>query len=183
MWYRLDPKDRIIALDNSWNKFAVDNGAPELDQSAVIGETIWRFFAGRAARYYYEELFQASRRLGSEMTISFRCDAPDMERAMELTVQPRAANELILKTTTIGVKRTPWHKLWDCKKVRSDVLVTACSWCKRVKAGERRWLQLSEAIPKMALLNHQSPPEVSHGVCPSCETLLQAELYSEPLSA
>ena len=84
--YHLDASDRIVAVDTAWIAFAAANGAPDLPDR-VLGRPVWQFFSNLTVRELYRTLFRRVRETRDGVTLTFRCDSPDVRRFMSLTVE------------------------------------------------------------------------------------------------
>lgn len=87
-WYRLDAQDRIVAVDPSWDEFALANAGVGACASRVIGRPLLDFVLGDPTRMLLEAGLMATRMTGRPRSIAYRCDAPDLRRDLVMTLTP-----------------------------------------------------------------------------------------------
>lgn len=84
-------------------------------------------------------------------------------------------NSVRLTTASFEARDTRWRwrqwRQWLLDFVRSDqeMFSGVCSWCGRIRHGERGWTAVP--VPRTALtrfLHGAGMPRVSHGICPGC---------------
>lgn len=165
--YHIDGSDRIVHVDGPWQQFADDNQAPELKLDAVVGKRIWDFFAGSETRSLFDQMFQHVRRVRSEVKFPFRCDAPELERAMQLVVRPLPGEQLRVESHQLRTceHHAPW--LERAKGDHRGREVEICSLCRRVNV-EGKWLEASEALTQAALFLQSRRPTLRERVCEEC---------------
>jgi hypothetical protein len=55
--YAVDAENRIVAVGRRrWDRFAVENGAPELRAEKIIGRNLFEFVSGSEVRQIYSDL-------------------------------------------------------------------------------------------------------------------------------
>jgi hypothetical protein len=176
--YLLDTDDQLIAVNDRWNVFAVENGAPELQESAVIGRHLWSFISDATTRAIYADLLRHVRR-GHAASVPFRCDGPHVRREMHLVMRPldaRAVECTAFYDVEIPQQQVPF---WTPAPGRYIGVLRACSWCKRVQVGGL-WMEAEDAVPLLPLRADGSVPEISHAICPTCSTTLQLSAKETP---
>jgi len=177
--WTIDAADRIIHVNDAWLAFAVENAAPQLTASVVLGRPIWHYIQGQEASYLYRQIFRRVRAGKSPITCPFRCDAPICRRFMEM--------ELVLLPTygiqfTAHILREEWRdpvELLDASRDRTREFVKVCSWCKKIYIPGRGWGEIEAAIGPLDLFAHQSIPRITHTICDPCRAALRLELSEE----
>jgi hypothetical protein len=89
-WYELDEQDRVRAVSPDWDRFAHANGGKDAAGGRVIGRPLRSFIAGDVSRMFLEAALQAVRVTRRARTLRYRCDAPRLERHLEMTLIPLA---------------------------------------------------------------------------------------------
>jgi signal transduction histidine kinase len=86
--YTVDLDGCITSANQSWSRFARDNGAPELaDEQAVIGRSIWSQLADQVSRDQIERAMHQLRAGAVEkVTWEFPCNSPTEERVFLMQV-------------------------------------------------------------------------------------------------
>ena len=90
MKYRIDHRDEIVFVSDSWERFAAANcGAP-----ALAGGVVGHLALELRRRDHYATALQGPRRAGTDRrtaTFAYRCDAPERRRFMHMTMTQVAA--------------------------------------------------------------------------------------------
>lgn len=167
--YLLDDRNTIVWVDGWWLAFAKENGAPELNEEAVLGNPIWDFVAGDATRRLYEELHQRVRSTGNPITVPFRCDSPKLQRYMEVTINGDFNQRLLYESQLLRVVPQPRVRMLDPNEPRSDDALIMCSCCKRALLGASEWLDLQNISLRLRMFEQQEVPAMRYTVCPDCE--------------
>jgi hypothetical protein len=172
--YRIDRDNRLVEVGGDWDAFALENETPAVRRDAVLGRSLLDFVAGTETRHLHELLLERARRGIPLRRMSFRCDSLDLRRYMEmeiaspdgavveyrcrlLRVEPRAP----LRTVTAGFG--------------SGSTMRMCSWCKKVHLTRDLWVEVEEAVARFGLLEDDTPPQVTHGICDTCLEKLYGE--------
>lgn len=165
--YVIDAEDRIVGVSPSWKGFAVHNNAHGLAEG-VEGTPLLDHISEPATKRIYGKAIEKVRRTGRDLTLPFRCDGPHVRRFMELRITAEGDGRLRFRSRLGRSELRPPVALLDAAAPRSrDDLVSVCSWCKRVQAGEE-WLEAEDAVVRLGLEGADHLPEVSHGICPAC---------------
>lgn len=86
--YTVDLEGRITSANQTWSRFARDNGAPELaEEQRVVGRSIWTQLADQLSREQIERAM-AQLRAGHATSVSweFPCNSPTEERVFLMQV-------------------------------------------------------------------------------------------------
>lgn len=167
--YRLDKGNRLISLNDAWTDFAEANDGSGIVPPQVIGRSIMDYISDMETKHLYKAILDKVRRSGRSVIVSFRCDAPEERRFMELEISPTAEDAQALDCVCRRVKsevRAPVRLLMD-STLRTDDLLIMCSWCKQIKVHES-WFEVEEAVDRLGLFYSKRLPRISHGCCPVC---------------
>jgi hypothetical protein len=182
--YWLDPQRRIVRVSEGWAPFAEANQAPELARPELIGRSLWELVRGAETRALYELIFEKVDADGRPARLPFRCDAPDERRFLELEIAPRAGGGHVVSSRTLRCEPREPVALLDAAAPRTDELLLMCSLCKRLEVAAAgappRWLEVEEAIRTLDLFGRLALPQLSHGVCPDCESRARTMLGLPP---
>jgi len=170
--YKIDDHDRIQFVNSAWLRFAQENDAPELTESAIIGEQIWRFISGAETTTLYKSIFLRIRTEHVKFKIPFRCDSPTIIRFMELTLSSLPDNGIELSGNLLQNKKRKYNALFDATVSHSRKKLEICSLCRRVRKDKGEWLEPNEAMVKFKLFNNTHPPRLIESVCSLCNILL-----------
>lgn len=177
--YRIDARDRITFVSPAWVAFAINNGAPELTGESVLGKSLWDFVADRETRHLYGLVFEKVRRDRRPITIPFNCDSPTLRRFMELAISALPDGHIDLAGRLLREESREPARLLDRMAERSQSYLRICSWCKCVEAGGNDWVEVEDAIQGLTLFSSSVLPQLTHGVCPTCRSLLFERLQRE----
>lgn len=166
--YRVDADDNIVFVNSDWESFAQENLASQLTSEAVCGRPLSGFVAGWETQHLYHVIIESARRDRRTIVIPFRCDGPGVRRFMELTVTPRPVGHVQFEGRVVREETRTTVRLLDPSACRNEEYVVMCGWCKRVDVSSD-WLEVEEAVRRLALFNSTALPQITHGMCVDCE--------------
>lgn len=167
--YAVDAEDRITSFRGGLGPS--DDAPPCAD---VIGHSLFDFVAGGEVVDFYRLLLDRVRAEGRSTEIPFRCDGPHVRRFMSLTLVPDDDGVVGFRAYLEREEQRPAIELLRSRAPRDERLLRMCSWCKRVDADG--WVEVEEAIERKGSFDAENLPELTHGICDSCEERL-AERY------
>jgi hypothetical protein len=168
--YRLDASDRIVYVSPDWLRFAQENEAPELTETAVIGASLWDFVSGNETRVLYEALLDNLRTGRAEVQIPFRCDSPTVVRHMTLTLRSAPCRSIECEGRLDRAEYRPSVELLSRTAARSGESIDVCGMCRRLMV-HGAWVETREAIVQMRLFTEPPVPALKETVCPDCRML------------
>jgi hypothetical protein len=180
--YLLDDEDSIVWVDGWWLAFAKENGAPELNETSVVGHAIWEFITGEPTKRLYEELHERVRNSGTPITVPFRCDSPTLQRHMQVTIHRDGNRRLLYESRLLRVQPQPRVRMLDMHERRSNESLTMCSCCKRSLLEPSDWLDLQNISLRLRMFDEQTVPELQYTVCPDCERLVKPTNHQQTSS-
>jgi len=166
--YAVDGEDRLISVGPSWDCFAHDNGAENLDEKSILGQTIWLFLANPGVREIYQSIFRRVRQSQKHLEVSFRCDSPSLRRFMAISIQPGPNNGLLLTSRLLRAEPRTRMPFLDSEKPRTQDFLVICSWCKKVK-DDPDWIEIEVAVENNSALQGEDFPQMTHGICQPCK--------------
>jgi hypothetical protein len=169
--YTVDVLNRIIAIDGSWDDFASANGAPELTRDSVLGRSLLDYIDGAETAELVALLFERARRTPVS-SIPFRCDSPTRRRFLRLALRADKKGQVRCESTLEREEERAFQPLLDAGVAREGGLVVMCSWCRKVRLPDGRWVEVEEAAAPLRLFG--SSPQISHGVCEPCAEMVRA---------
>jgi hypothetical protein len=167
--YRIEPDLRIGWTSPNWDRFARENGAPELVGGAVLGHSLLDFVQGAETRALYDSILRRVRETGIEVDLAFRCDSPDARRFMLLHVSRPENGQLMLTAELLREEPRARVGLLDSAATREGDPVGICSFCKRVESRGGAWVEVEQAEIELGLVEGSSLPPLDHIVCPDCK--------------
>jgi hypothetical protein len=85
--YIVTVRGEILAVgERHWAEFANDSQSGDLKASALLGRNLFDYIKGDAVREYYRSLHATLISGGGRASFEYRCDAPDTERRMLMSV-------------------------------------------------------------------------------------------------
>ena len=102
--YRVDAHARITFVNDRWDVFARDNGAPELAGAAVIGRLMSEFISGAETWHLYRLLTQHAQRVRRPFTLFFRCDAPHAQRFMQMRISALSDGQIEFHSHALEIR-------------------------------------------------------------------------------
>ncbi len=173
--YRIDEHDRLVYVGGDWMSFALANHGHALIPERMLGRSIWSFIAGDEITELYRQLFDRLRRSGGTAKFSCRCDAPHERRRIDMLIRSHTGGVLSVETITREVVERPRLSVPDVESPRAQDLVRICAWCVRVYDGVTAWIDIEQAASVLELFQRDLPLRVTHGVCPECLAMIEAE--------
>ena len=188
--YVVDRRGIIRAIGTqSWERFATENGSPELTADRVIGTSLFAGMTGTAVRDVCQRLHALVCLRRREMiTYEYRCDAPDTERRMRMSIRPVAGrrgaimalyqSQLLDETPRLpsGLPSMDPRRVAAHAGLGADPLVI-CSFCRDiawpigVPEADASWIGIADYYRR----GGSSDVAVSHGICPGCVERMFAE--------
>ena len=176
--YRVDAHSRITFVNDCWDRFARDNGAPELAGAAVIGRPMREFIAGAETWHLYGLLTRHAQRASRPCTLRFRCDAPHAQRFMHMRIEALDDGQIEFHSHAVEIRpRAALAVLARGAERDPSRLLHLCSWCNRGEV-ERRWMEIDQVVMTLGLFEGQPLPRLTHGVCDECHARVEAEFHS-----
>src|SRR4051812_30304 len=87
--YAVDAEHRIVAVGRRrWDRFATENGAPELRADRVIGRNLFEFVSGADVKQAYRDLAARVVASGEPVVVNTRCDSTGVARELRLSIAP-----------------------------------------------------------------------------------------------
>lgn len=167
--YRIEPDLRIGWTSPNWDRFARENGAPELVGGTVLGHSLLEFVQGEETKALYDSLLKRVQETGGEVDLAFRCDSPDMRRFMVLHVRRPEDEQVMLTAELLREEPRARVGLLDSESPRAGDPVEICSFCKRVESRGGAWLEVEQAEIELGIVEGASLPPLRHIVCPDCK--------------
>ena len=188
--YVVDRRGIIRAIGTqAWERFATANGSPELTADRVIGTSLFAGVTRTAVRDACQRLHALVCLRQREMiTYEYRCDAPDTERRMRMSIRPVAGrrgaimalyqSQLLDETPGLpsGLLSMGTRADDAGKGLAADPLVI-CSFCRDVawpigvSEANASWIGIADYYRR----GGNGDVAVSHGICPGCVDRLFGE--------
>ena len=169
--------DEIVSVSEAWTRFALANDAPDLVREKVLNRPLWDFITDLSTEQLYRQILERVRS-GEAARFSFRCDASDRQRFMEMSITALENGGVRFETRTLRSVDRPPQSLLGRYAPRADDLLRICGWCKRVDVGGA-WKEVEEAVDLLRLFERPRLPELTHGICEACYAGLSAKLVNE----
>jgi hypothetical protein len=168
--FLLDKQDEIVAVGCEWDRFALENDAPELIGSTVIGRPLLDFISGNVTRQFIQALLQIVRTGNQSIELEYRCDSPNERRCMQMRV---SVDESGLVHFFNAILRTESRKnkvLISRSTQRSKNTTVRCSMCNLIKPL-KDWIEPEQFSSSNKAKNIELL--VIYGICEGCITNLQ----------
>lgn len=170
-YYELDQRLVIRSVGADWDRFAIENGAPELVSPHPVGRPLWMFLSDATTVHLYELLFRRVTETRRPMTFPVRCDGPARRQYFSLTVSPGSVTGFAIASVLVRAEpRQPIH-LFERSAKRRTERVRVCSWCQRVEVGGR-WFEVEEALQHLRLFERDSEPAIDSCTCERCQRFM-----------
>ncbi|HYP17944.1 MAG TPA: hypothetical protein VEQ65_12100 [Opitutus sp.] len=165
--HRIDADDRIVYVNEAWTTQAALDGAAPVVREAVLGRVLWDSIADFATREIYQRMVAAVR-AGRPAHFHYRCDTPEYLRVFEMKIEAMDGELVSFTSRLVRREHRPPIALLDRHQPRDERFVCMCSWCQRLAAPEGDWINIEQAVERLALLQGATSPAITHGICPAC---------------
>lgn len=172
--YRIDGEDRIAWVNPGWDRFAEENGAPELVALAIAGRSIWDFIKGEEVCYLHRSLLERVRHGRHLFDLPFRCDGPDARRFMLMDLWPLPERGVEYHCRLRLYQAREPVALFQPDIPREGEPLRMCAWCRRVELVHSQWVEVEEAVDALELFLRARPPPIEHTICPRDRKLLES---------
>ena len=98
----------------------------------------------------------------------FRCDSPEFQRNMSLTVSYAGENRLDVSSNLIQENSQLYVSLFNRNAALTEGYIHCCSVCRRFSDGNDVWLSAAELARDAAILSAEHPPSIRERVCGDC---------------
>lgn len=189
--YLVAPDGTIIAVgQKGWGDFARAVGGHSPTTAEVVRHSLFDLISGAEAKHAFKAVHKRVATLTTKaLTYEYRCDAPDLERLMKmsisaLTSQGRLLGVLYQSTVLSSKERVPLAFLSSGEAALNEhrlsklPFVTICQFCADVTmaAWKGDWVRPTDYYRR----GGDDAVRLSHGICPTCErTRLEPLLKSE----
>lgn len=166
--HRIDSNGRVRFVNHAWLTFAAENSW-STSASEVLGSPLMEHISDLETRHIYHLLIERVREDARQVCFSYRCDSPDYRRFMEMRIHhDRDLDQVEFRSRVLHAERRDPVTLLDSSLAeRSDDILTVCSWCRAVQV-DHTWIEVEQAVERLRLFATQALPQISHGICPSC---------------
>ena len=165
--YILDDRRRLVYSNPTWDRFAEENGAPELVGEALIGTDLFAAIPNVLASAY-AEAFASVEATGRVWTKAYECFSPDMLRRFQMRIHFLKSRRWFLVTNALIVERPHENVEPSAERVYFDRgVITMCAHCRCVRqvGSHGGW----DFVPYYLQLKGLDLLKISHGLCPICQ--------------
>jgi hypothetical protein len=162
MVYRIDKHDRLIGFDFAFRAFAIATGAPELPEQWV-GRPIWQSSERSELNMVFRALV-ARARGGQHVVVPTRCDTPHLMRRIEMTIDAAGDGEVTFTSRVTSARFKSEPTLPAAPPPQE--LLRMCAWCFQIETDG--WHGAEHVVAQRGLLLGEIPPDITHGICPTC---------------
>ncbi|MEQ1761168.1 MAG: hypothetical protein ABL986_22905 [Vicinamibacterales bacterium] len=165
--YVLDENDRLAQVGATWDRAALENGAPKLCAASALGTSLW-LYIGDATTVELYQLILARVRTGRLASVPFDGSGAGIQREMRLHLRSLPAGHVECTSTIV---REHGHAPVQTPDVNTMVPLTVCSWCGRMRV-EGEWRDVDVAVGALRVFLRATPSVISHGACHACAARL-----------
>lgn len=173
--YRIDASNRLIWFNPDWERFASENEGEAVMPDRILGRNLFDAIADRRVLGIYAEIINRVRQ-GTVVEFDYRCDAPAWRRRFSMTVAPLEDGMVEFTSTLCQQEKRSSVALLEPAKARDDRMLKVCSWCQNVEIPPGSWLPVEVAVARLRLLEAETFPRISHGMCEPCYATTLSEL-------
>ena len=179
--YRIDASGRIVWVNPAWERFALENDGEAVMSGKIIRRNLFDMIADKRVCGIYAEVITRARQ-GTVVEFDYRCDAPAWRRTFSMTVTPLGDGVVEFTSTLRHQEARPSVGFLEAGMARDERLLKICSWCQKVATPAGTWLPVEEAVARLRLMEADTFPGITHGMCESCYSNAIADLELHPAS-
>jgi hypothetical protein len=179
-YYELDSRLVVRAVGADWDRFAIENGAPELVSPNPIGQPLWMFLADATTVHLYETLFRRIADRRRPMTFPVRCDGAARRQYFSLTVSPGAGSGFAIASVLVRSEPRQAIHLFDRQVKRRRERLHVCSWCQRLEVGAH-WFEVEDALLHLRLFERNTVPTIESCTCERCRRFMLTMLGDDSI--
>ena len=161
--YALDNTLSICYVNATWDRFAIQNGAPELAGGRATGIRVVEVLAEPIRPFYRDALNSALRR-ATVWEHRYNCSSADLFREFHMRVFPTADGLVVVNSCAIEHPISEPGEVTGTEYTGPGGIIRMCAHCRRTEHPRLKrwdWVRAYIASP---------PARCSHGLCPSCFT-------------
>ena len=162
--FGINARAEIVAVSDEWEEHVADGALPG---AALIGRVLWDFFADSTTKELYARLVN-NLSVGGSVSVPYRCDTASRRRWFEMTIARRAGERVEFTSRLLRQENRAPVALFQPAYARDERMVRMCSWCQRIAAPDGQWLSVDVAVTASRLLERETMPRITHGICPGC---------------
>lgn len=167
--YELDVNNNIVAVNQSWQSFALANNAPELSHDHVIGKPLMQYISGNITKRFWETFLEKVRLANAVMHLNYRCDSPDLKRFMQIKAYRNESDGLYFESILLRTESRPINIYFKRAQQRGADTKVRCSFCNNI-LHKNHWIEAENLVTG----NHPVTLDVIYGICPVCQDSLDA---------
>lgn len=170
--YTIDARDRIVAVNGEWLRFARPQGSVDADLPGVIGRSIWELTPGGQVRQLWQLLYQRVRSVGAQVLVPMRVDTARERRLIEIELRPLPDQSIQHICERVWSEARPFAALLDPFSSRDQRHLRACAWCSRIQVRAGVWQEIEDAVATLAIETGASVPKLLSVACMTCKQSL-----------
>ncbi len=152
--YWIDTGNRLLRFNDDWRVFAIENGAPELASTAILGQPLASFCSDPTTAEIWAQ-FLARARTGADVRVRIRCDAPERRRWLELSLLVDGTSIRVV-SSLLSEEPRPRSAVLEAHRSHVTGALECCSWCKRWRSAAPGWRWRTWSRPSTS--SRRTPP-------------------------
>jgi hypothetical protein len=164
----VDKNNIIVAVNASWDEFALSNDAPQLAGGSVIGWSLLDSVSGKVTKIFTQALLDLARSHEQKIMFDYRCDSPQVRRFMRMHISQGDAGSVQFIHEHLSSEYFSHAAIYQSAAQRSRDTLVRCSICNHVR-HDGIW-STPDYVSRTFFASH--PVSVIYGICPSCQGFL-----------
>jgi hypothetical protein len=149
--YALDEELRFVRCNPAWDRFAAENGAPNLTGNRMAGAAIMDVVP-EVLRSFYLSAYDSVTNLRTDWRFIFDCSSAEVSRSFQMRILPNEITGFLVVNTLI--REEPHPDQVPCRieeYTDADEIVTMCANCRRAEhlTQPGRW----DFVPQLLATN------------------------------
>lgn len=173
-YYEIDSEDKIVAANDNWDSFAIENDGQDFLFEKIKGSSVWDHISDPATTELYRRIFGAARE-GHPVQFFLRCDSPAVRRMLHVSVSPTGEGRVRVSTLLFRADEREPLDLRAAPDEDADAL-KVCTWCSKFELGENEWREIEAAAAAFEEGDVPVKHKMTHAICPPCLEQIERQL-------
>ena len=161
----IDSHDKIASVGGDWDRFAIENDAPELAGDRIIGRPLLDFISGKVTQHFISTVIDRVRNNQQQIQLEYRCDSATERRFMTMRVAPVEQGNIQFQNDVLYVEPRNVPVVVRRAPQRERGTPVRCSMCNKLNV-KPKWVE-----PEQFTFENQTRFAellVIYGICECC---------------
>lgn len=170
--FMIDSQGHIVSVGGEWDRFAIENDAPELAGDNVVGRPFLDFISGKVTRHFISTVIDKVRNSQQQIQLENRCDSAIERRFMTMRVAIDEQGIICFQNDLLHVEPRSEPVVISNVPQRGLNTPVRCSMCNLLNV-KRKWVEPDQ----FTIGSHSRLTEllVIYGICECCFSQIKTD--------